>query len=243
MQTAVRRLGEPRHPDSQRVIVFLMVRSVLKVSHQAVTEAGYETTLPKASSPVAKRTQRPRRTDAVFIIASPDCRRFPCSRLRWAAISFPACTWVERTIGTHQLDFPVYRDFDRCGWTGMAVLPRKACLHCCAGAPDMNFVALGTSRFDPTVRLPSISKKPGRLFILKLRVIVTLYPPGRLLKRGHDVRLRSKLAYLQPATALWERGGKVVELPLSMSRHLYLRPGARVATDGNVIDGQTFIDA
>jgi Cu+-exporting ATPase len=79
-------------------------------------------------------------------------------------------------------------------------------------------------------------------------VIVTLILLGRLLEaraKGRTGAAIQRLVGLQPATALVERGGKVVELPLSdvvEGDTLHLRPGARVATDGTVIDGQTFID-
>ncbi|MDN5788057.1 copper-translocating P-type ATPase, partial [Pseudorhodobacter sp.] len=54
-----------------------------------------------------------------------------------------------------------------------------------------------------------------------------------------------RLVDLQPVLALVERGDEVVELPLAQvvtGDVLHLRPGARVAVDGEVLSGQSYVD-
>ncbi|MFB1023911.1 MAG: HAD-IC family P-type ATPase, partial [Octadecabacter sp.] len=98
--------------------------------------------------------------------------------------------------------------------------------------------------FAPSI----VPEETAAVYFEAAGVIVTLILLGRQLEaraKGRTGAAIQRLVGLQPATALVERGGKVVELPLSdvvEGDTLHLRPGARVATDGTVIDGQTFID-
>jgi Cu+-exporting ATPase len=222
---------------------------------QAVTEAGYETTLPKAddSSQSERKAQEEQTLYHATLIAG--LLTLPVFLLEMGSHFIPGMhMWVERTIGTQNswifqfivisivMAGPGWRFYKK----GLPALLR--------GAPDMNsLVALGTlaawtfstlALFAPSI----FPEDTAGVYFEAAGVIVTLILLGRLLEaraKGRTGAAIQRLVGLQPATALVERGGKVVELPLSDVMEgdtLHLRPGARVATDGTVIDGQTFID-
>ena len=121
-------------------------------------------------------------------------------------------------------------------------------------APDMNsLVALGTlaawgystlALFAPSV-FPAGTRA---VYFEAAGVIVTLILLGRWLEaraKGRTGAAIQRLVGLQPATAFVDRDGTVIEIPLAdvlTGDTVHLRPGARVAVDGVVLSGQTFID-
>jgi Cu+-exporting ATPase len=121
-------------------------------------------------------------------------------------------------------------------------------------APDMNsLVALGTGAayaysvvalFFPLV-LPEASRA---VYFEAAAVIVTLILFGRMLEaraKGRTGAAIARLVALRPATARVERGNGVVDLPLdqiTVGDRLILRPGERIAVDGTVASGQSFVD-
>ena len=121
-------------------------------------------------------------------------------------------------------------------------------------APDMNaLVALGTaSAFGfstVTLLFPEILPPDARaVYFEAAAVIVTLILLGRFLEaraKGRTSAAIRKLAGLRPETAMVEREGTRIELPLAqieIGDVIHLRPGERVAVDGTVTQGDTWID-
>lgn len=122
------------------------------------------------------------------------------------------------------------------------------------GAPDMNtLVALGTSAaylfsvistFTPNI-LPTGS---ANVYFESAAVIVVLILIGRYLearaKRQTNDAIQ-KLMALQPDTARVERDGQSFDIAiddLKAGDIIHIRPGEKVAADGIVIDGTSYID-
>ena len=122
------------------------------------------------------------------------------------------------------------------------------------GAPDMNsLVALGTLAawvFSTTALFaPALLPESARtVYFEAAAVIVTLILLGRWLEvraRGRTGAAIQRLIGLQPETARVERDGQVVERAISdvvIGDVLHVRPGERLAVDGDVIDGQSYVD-
>ena len=121
-------------------------------------------------------------------------------------------------------------------------------------APDMNaLVALGTGAaylfscvavFAPQL-LPAASRT---VYFEAASVIVVLILLGRLLEaraKGRTGAAISRLIGLQPRVARVERGGAVLDLAVDQvvaGDLLLLRPGERVAVDGEVVEGSSPVD-
>ena len=122
------------------------------------------------------------------------------------------------------------------------------------GAPDMNsLVALGTgaafgfsvvSTFAPTLLPPGTAN----VYFEAAAVIVVLILLGRWLEaraKGRTGEAIRKLIGLQPKTAMIERNGETTEIPvdqIAVGARILLRPGEKVAVDGNVISGTSYVD-
>lgn len=122
------------------------------------------------------------------------------------------------------------------------------------GAPDMNaLVALGTgaawaysvvATFLPGV-LPAGT---GNVYYEAASVIVTLILLGRFLEaraKGRTGEAIKKLVGLQAKTARVMRDGIAVEVPLQEVRSgdiVVVRPGEKIAVDGEIIEGSSFVD-
>ncbi len=122
------------------------------------------------------------------------------------------------------------------------------------GAPDMNsLVALGTlaawgfstvSTFAPALLPPG----SAAVYFEAAAVIVTLILLGRWLEaraKGRTGAAIARLAGLQPRAALIERNGTLTEAPVEEIRPgdlFHLRPGERVAVDGRVERGESYLD-
>jgi P-type Cu+ transporter len=121
-------------------------------------------------------------------------------------------------------------------------------------SPDMNsLVVLGsTSAWAYSVVvtfLPGLMPEgTANVYFEASAVIVTLILLGRLLEakaKGRTSAAIAKLVGLQPKTARVERGGDVVEIPLDQVMAgdvLQVRPGERLAVDGEVIAGSSYVD-
>ncbi len=121
-------------------------------------------------------------------------------------------------------------------------------------APDMNsLVALGTSAaygfsvvalFAPAL-LPAASRA---VYVEAAAVIVTLILLGRWLEaraKGRTGAAIAKLIRLAPSTARVERDGAIIDVAVSELRLgdlLHIRPGERLAADGVVASGSSYID-
>ncbi len=122
------------------------------------------------------------------------------------------------------------------------------------GAPDMNaLVAIGTSAawLFSVVALFAPSLLPAGaadVYFEAAAVIVTLILLGRWLEaraKGRTGQAIARLVGLRAKTARVVRGGEVVELPVEeivAGDVIHLRPGEKVAVDGEVVTGDTWID-
>ncbi len=122
------------------------------------------------------------------------------------------------------------------------------------GAPDMNsLVAVGTlaaygyslvATFAPGL-LPAGSVN---VYYEAAAVIVTLILLGRLLEaraKGRTSDAIRHLVGLQPRTARLRRDGAVVDIPVAEVKAgdiVELRPGERVPVDGEVTEGESYVD-
>ncbi len=122
------------------------------------------------------------------------------------------------------------------------------------GAPEMNsLVALGVSAAYlyslVTTFAPGLLPDNARhVYYEAATVIVTLILIGRLLearasgKTGDAIR---KLANLQAKTARVERGGQTLDIApneVVVGDLIIIRPGERLAVDGEVVEGVSYID-
>lgn len=79
-------------------------------------------------------------------------------------------------------------------------------------------------------------------------MIVTLILLGRYMEvraKGRTSEAIQRLVGLQAKTARVERNGEMVELPLAevkLGDIIEVRPGERIAVDGVVLSGQSFVD-
>jgi Cu+-exporting ATPase len=121
-------------------------------------------------------------------------------------------------------------------------------------SPDMNsLVVLGSTAawaYSVVVTfLPGIMPEgTANVYFEASAVIVTLILLGRLLEakaKGRTSAAISKLVGLQPRTARVERGGEALEVPIEQvlaGDIVLVRPGERLAVDGVVIAGSSFVD-
>ena len=122
------------------------------------------------------------------------------------------------------------------------------------GRPEMNsLVALGAGAAwlystVATIAPTLLPVEARHVYFEAAAVIVTLILLGRWLEaraRGRAGAAIRRLIELAPATAEVERGGKAVELPVAEIRAgdiLRLRPGERVALDGELVEGEGAVD-
>ncbi|WP_102109665.1 heavy metal translocating P-type ATPase [Oceaniglobus roseus] len=122
------------------------------------------------------------------------------------------------------------------------------------GAPEMNaLVALGTlaawGYSTVALFLPTLLPEGTRtVYFEAAAVIVTLILLGRWLEaraKGQTGAAIRALVSLAPKTARVERDGATVEIPTAEIRRgdtVMLRPGERVAVDGVVLSGRSFVD-
>ena len=122
------------------------------------------------------------------------------------------------------------------------------------GAPDMNsLVAIGTlsawafstvATFFPGL-LPTGTRA---VYFEAAAVIVTLILLGRFLEaraKGRTGEAIRKLVGLQPQAAIVVRGDQAIEVPIAevnVGDIIRVRPGERIALDGTVVDGRSFVD-
>lgn len=122
------------------------------------------------------------------------------------------------------------------------------------GAPDMNaLVAIGTgaawafstiATFFPAL-LPAGTRA---VYFEAAAVIVTLILLGRFLEaraKGRTGEAIRRLVGLQPQTASVMRDGKAVEVPIEdivVGDILRVRPGQKIALDGVLVDGSSYVD-
>ncbi|HAF56394.1 MAG TPA: cadmium-translocating P-type ATPase [Thauera sp.] len=122
------------------------------------------------------------------------------------------------------------------------------------GAPDMNaLVAVGTAAawgysvvalFAPDL----LPEGTVNVYFEAAAVIITLILIGRLLEaraRGRTSEAIRSLMRIQPRTARVRRGAEIVEIPVAevvVGDVVEVRPGEKVAVDGEVVEGASFVD-
>ena len=122
------------------------------------------------------------------------------------------------------------------------------------GAPDMNsLVAVGSMAaylYSVVATFMPQWLPKGTVFVYfeAAAVIVTLILLGRYLEaraKGRTSEAIQRLVGLQAKTARVERNGEMVELPIAevkLGDIIEVRPGERIAVDGMVLSGQSFVD-
>ncbi|MBP0446431.1 copper-translocating P-type ATPase [Roseomonas sp. SSH11] len=122
------------------------------------------------------------------------------------------------------------------------------------GAPEMNsLVALGTAAawaYSAAVTLAPglVPEEQRHVYFEAAAVITALVLLGRWLEarsRGRASAAIRRLLDLQPATARVERDGVEQEIPATRLRAgdiLRLRPGERIPTDAEIIEGESHLD-
>jgi len=122
------------------------------------------------------------------------------------------------------------------------------------GAPDMNsLVAVGTSAaygfsVVSTFAAGLLPEGTANVYYEAAAVIVVLILLGRWLEaraKGRTGEAIRKLVGLQAKTARVERDGEVVELPIeeiAVGDVIQVRPGEKIAVDGEVLTGRSFVD-
>ena len=162
--------------------------------------------------------------------------------------------WIAANIGTHNswlvqfvlttlvLLFPGRRFYSK----GFPALFK--------GAPDMNsLVAVGSMAaylYSVVATFMPQWLPEGTVFVYfeAAAVIVTLILLGRYLEvraKGRTSEAIQRLVGLQAKTARVVRHGEMVELPLAevkLGDIIEVRPGERIAVDGVVLSGQSFVD-
>ena len=217
-----------------------------------VTRAGYAASLPEAPGPDARVVELAalrRDTIAAAVLT------VPVFVAEMGGHLMPAIHhWIAQTVGLQTswmlqsalvalvLAGPGRRFFA----AGLPALLR--------GAPDMNsLVAVGTlSAFLYSLvatYAPALLPEAARaVYFEAAGVIVVLILLGRLLEtraRGRTGAAIARLAGLRPRSARVERAGAEADLPIDEVMPgdiLRLRPGERVAVDGEVIEGATWVD-
>lgn len=223
---------------------------------RAATDAGYTAKVATADAPLDHAAEKAAEADRALrrtLLAA--ALTLPVFVLEMGAHVIPGMhMWIGATIG-HQTSWLIQfvlttlvligpgRGFYLKGFPALF-----------KGAPDMNsLVAVGTSAafayslvatFAPTL-LPEIARA---VYYEAAAVIVTLILLGRFLEaraKGRTGAAIQKLLGLQVKTARVLRNGETVDVPLdaiATGDVVVVRPGERIAVDGEVIEGSSHVD-
>lgn len=220
----------------------------------AVRGVGYDATpINDGAQPVDRHAQDARRIGWNVLFAA--VLTFPVAVVEMGGHVFPIIhTWVNSNIGMQEswliqfvlativLAIPGRSFFTK----GVPALLR--------GAPDMNaLVVLGTGAawLFSTVAVFRPQWLPEGTVVVYYEaaaVIITLILLGRWLEaraKGRTGAAIRKLVGLRPATARIERDGEVVEIAVDDVQYgdiLVIRPGERIAVDGILREGESWVD-
>jgi Cu+-exporting ATPase len=221
----------------------------------AVRAVGYEATprTADAPDPEARKAQEARRLAAMTALAA--ALTLPVFVLEMGGHLFPAFHhWIAGTIGlqTSRLIQFVLTTAVLLG-PGLQFY-RKGLPALFRGAPDMNaLVAIGTlaawtfsvvATFAPQL----LPEGATHVYFESAAVIVTLILLGRTLEaraKGRTGEAIRRLVALAPKTALVVRGTTTMEVPVDAlfpGDLIRVRPGERIAVDGEVTDGTSWVD-
>lgn len=243
---------------TERAQVRLASGSTPEALVQAVARAGYEARLIDAAQPAtdeltvrqAAEAAALNRDFAIALVFS-----LPVFLLEMGSHLIPAwhhliesvigrqTNWVLQFVLTSVVLFwPGRRFFQK----GMPALLR--------GAPDMNsLVAVGASAayiysVVATFLPDLLPQGTVNVYYEAAAVIVTLILLGRCLEmraKGRTSEAIKRLVKLQPKTARVKRGSQFVEIAIDDVQAddlLQVRPGERIPVDGEVVDGESFVD-
>ncbi|TNF71554.1 MAG: heavy metal translocating P-type ATPase, partial [Acidobacteria bacterium] len=153
-----------------------------------------------------------------------------------------AWRWIELALAT-PVQFVAGRRFYRQGWAELRHL-----------SPGMNtLVMMGSSAayfysLLAVVRPQIFPTGTANLYFEAAAVIITLILFGKYLEaraKGRTSEAIRKLVQLQPKTARVVRNGETTEIPIEEvvpGDFIQVRPGERIATDGVVVEGRSFVD-
>jgi len=151
-------------------------------------------------------------------------------------------SWLQFALAT-PVQFGAGRRFYRLGWAELRHL-----------SPGMNsLVLMGSSAayfYSVAVLLAPRIFPAGtaHLYFEAAATIITLILFGRFLEakaKGRTSEAIRKLIQLQPRTARVERNGETIEVPIeevTIGDLVQVRPGERIAADGEVTAGSSFVD-
>ncbi|MEQ9694371.1 heavy metal translocating P-type ATPase [Shimia sp. SDUM112013] len=226
--------------------------SAAELAH-LVTDSGYAATPRRGDTPAGSETDKITPARNAFALAA--VLTLPVFVLEMGGHMIPAFHhWVHMNIGVQTswtLQFVLTTLVML--WPGQ-VFYRKGIPLLWRRTPDMNsLVALGSLAAwgYSTVALfaPALLPEGARnVYFEAAAVIVTLILMGRWLEaraKGHTGDAIRKLVGLQAQTARVERHGALIELPVDevhVGDTLHLRPGEKVAVDGEVLTGTSHID-
>ena len=157
-------------------------------------------------------------------------------------IGHTANGWIQAVLTTAVMCGPGLRFFRK----GVPALLRAA--------PDMNaLVAMGTGAawsFSLVALIAPgvLPEGTANVYFEAAAVIITLILVGRLLEaraRGRTSEAIRRLMKIAPRTARVRRNGETVELPIAeviVGDVIEVRPGEKIAVDGEVIEGESFVD-
>jgi Cu+-exporting ATPase len=221
----------------------------------AVRAVGYEATprTADAPDPEARKAREAHRLAAMTLLAA--ALTLPVFVLEMGGHLFPAFHhWIAGTIGlqtSRLIQFALT--------TAVLLGPglqfyRKGLPALFRGAPDMNaLVAIGTlaawtfsvvATFAPHL----LPEGATHVYFESAAVIVTLILLGRTLEaraKGRTGEAIRRLVALAPKTALVVRGATTMEVPVDAlfpGDLIRVRPGERIAVDGEVTDGASWVD-
>ena len=223
---------------------------------RVVTQAGYPAEVANAATPDAaadRRETETRHARRMTIIAA--ALTLPVFVMEMGGHVFaPLHHWINATIGQTN------------GWLVQCVLTTLVLIWpgrefflrgapaLLRGAPDMNsLVALGTAAawgFSTVALFAPVLLPEGTraVYYEAAAVIVTLILLGRWLEsraRGRTGAAIRRLIGLQPQTARIERDGEPHEVAIETVAKgdvLYVRPGERIAVDGELTEGRSYVD-
>ncbi|RYH08392.1 heavy metal translocating P-type ATPase [Tropicimonas sp. IMCC6043] len=224
---------------------------------RTATEAGYPASLPEAASaaPEAGARKEAEAAELRRLTFIAGALTLPVFLLEMGGHAFPGlhaligntighqASWVIQFVLTSLVIFGPGRRFYLKGYPALF-----------RGAPDMNsLVAIGTSAaYGYSVIatfLPSVLPAETRaVYFEAAAVIVVLILLGRWLEaraKGRTGQAIRKLIGLQAKSAMVERGGETIELPIEqivVGDVIRVRPGERIAVDGEVVSGASYVD-
>ena len=241
----------------QATVSFLQGQTNPQALARILSESGYPARVPNAGEKKdgfsSRKEDESRTLKRLTLIAA--LLTLPVFILEMGGHLIPALHhWVGRTIGLQNswlIQFALTTLV--LVWPGRGFLI-KGFPALARGAPDMNsLVAMGASAawVYSTVAtfLPGLLPDTARaVYFEAAAVIVTLILLGRLLEaraKGRTGAAISRLIGLQPKSARVESGGAIVERAIAeviAGDIVHVRPGERIAVDGVVEHGQSYID-